>query len=110
MLLQVLILDLDGTLVSAEPDNQEAFRTCQHAVELHLRGPDKPWFCVPRARLVEFFLKLIWKYHIMFCTAGMPDYAETVINKLRETLLVSSNLTERDRKRVSEAVDGRCVP
>lgn len=105
--MQVLILDLDGTLVSAEAHEQDGFRSCQHAVELHLKGSHEPWFCVPRARLKEFFLKLVTKYHIMFCTAGRPDYAETVVDKLRETILDSADLTEDDRRRITQAVDCR---
>lgn len=106
-MLQVLVLDLDGTLVTAEAHDQDAFKSCQHAVELHLQHSDEPWFCVPRAGLVKFFLKLIWRYHIMFCTAGRGDYAETVVQKLRETLLGNVDLDQKQRDRITEVVSRR---
>ena len=104
--MQVLVLDLDGTLVhTAEGEARESFRSCEYAVELHLQDQDEPWFCIPRARLLEFFVQVITKYHIMFCTAGLYHYAETVIEKLREALLNNADLTAQQQKRITHLVD-----
>lgn len=106
--LQVLVLDLDGTLIhTADRNERESFRACEHAVELHIQDEPESWFCIPRARLLEFFLQVVGKYHVMFCTAGAPQYARTVIDKLRETLLSNPDLTEQEQHSLQRSVDAR---
>ncbi len=108
LVLQVLVLDLDGTLIhTAEGDERESFQNCQHAVELHVQDQDQSLFCIPRARLLEFFLQVIGKYYIMFCTAGSPQYAEVVITKLRETLLSKDGLTLQQQDSITRSVKPR---
>ena len=108
LVLQVLILDLDGTLVhTAEGDERKSFQNCQHAVELHVQDQDQSLFCIPRARLLEFFLQVIGKYYIMFCTAGSPQYAEVVITKLREALLSTDGLTPQQQDSITRSVKPR---
>ena len=108
LVLQVLVLDLDGTLIhTAEGDERESFQNCQHAVELHVQGQHQSLFCIPRARLLEFFLQVLGKYYIMFCTAGSPQYAEVVITKLRETLLSNGGWTEPQQANITRSVKFR---
>ena len=108
LVLQVLVLDLDGTLIhTAAGDERESFQNCQHAVELYVQDQDQSFFCIPRARLLEFSLEVLGKYYIMFCTAGSPQYAEVVTTVLRETLLSTGGLTLQQKDSITRSVKFR---
>ncbi|KAL0023633.1 hypothetical protein WJX77_009234 [Trebouxia sp. C0004] len=98
------ILDLDGTLIhSPEGDKRDSFLNRQHAVELHVQDQDQSLFCIPRARLLEFFLQVVGKYYIIFCTAGSPQYAEVVTTKLTETVLSTDGLTLQQQDSITRS-------
>ena len=112
---QVLVLDLDQTIVHTpfEPLEQRALASYQdrgRVFDVALKGQTQPcMFCAPRAYLVQFFCKLYYKCHVMYCTAGSQQYGNDVISNLRAFMLGTPDLDDHQREWIMSITDPRCA-
>lgn len=108
-MLQVLVLDLDETLLRTmrcKPENMEAWNSGLGIMLKTTAGSDK-LFTIPRANLLQFFRCIRNKYHIYFCTAGNHEYAQEVMRVLQTHLLEQVGLTPDEKGWISEHINER---
>lgn len=107
--LQVLVLDLDETLVHStqiEPHNQHLLRSGP-ALAIHFNGEVEKLMVTPRAHLLQFFRHIMHRYHVFFCTTGIQSYAEAVLEAICVSLLSDDSLTSEEKKWIDDVVHKR---
>ena len=107
--LQVLVLDLDETLLRTMPYRPEHMEAWSSGLGIMLKttaGSDK-LFTIPRANLLQFFRHIRNKYHIYFCTAGSHEYAREIMAVLQTHLVDQAGLTADEKGWILEHINER---
>ena len=113
MLVQVLVLDLDHTIVHTPrgPAGQQFLADYPKKGRVFEVSANKQQiFCAPRTYLVNFFCHIYQKYHVMYCTAGSDEYGNAVVKNLQKYMLSTPNLDDRFKKWIMNCTDPRCAP
>ena len=101
---QVLVFDLDRTLVHTPgPDEEhelEAHVGTGRAFDISLGNRTKQTrlVCAPRTNMMQFFLAIRNKFHVMYCTAGELRYGHAVLAGMREHMLKTMAPGDHNRK------------
>ena len=113
VLVQVLVIDLDHTIVHTPHGPAE-----QQALSAHLdngrvfdvsakQPAQQKMVCAPRTYLVNFFCDIFQKYHVMYCTAGSAQYGTDVVSSLQQYMLKTPDLDKRQRMWITKCTDPR---
>lgn len=118
LIVQVLVLDLDQTIVHTPPHGSVEQQILAGYVDsgrvfnVNCKGPwHEKMVCAPRAYLVQFFTSLFQKYHVMYCTAGTAEYGIEVVRSLRAFMLdaAGASLDEHQQRWITDCTDPRYV-
>ncbi|KAF8075513.1 hypothetical protein N665_1089s0007 [Sinapis alba] len=88
---RTIVLDLDETLVhsSMEPPVRV---NVDFMVRLKIQGVVIPMFVVKRPGVTEFLDRISKNYRVAVFTAGLPEYASQVLDKLDKNRVISQRL------------------
>ena len=118
--LQVLVLDLDHTLVhTAETEAERAqLQAASAPASPHNLLDLSPYdtsdrrslsalLCIPRPSLVKFFRVIKNMYHVFYLTAGTQEYGCAVVNAMKAFLLKDGSLSDSEQRWINRAVTAR---
>lgn len=93
--LQVLVLDLDHTIVhTPEAADRRHFASSveeERVFDISLFDKTLPrLLCAPRSHILEFFRTIMDKYYVVYCTAGTQSYGIAVLRGLRRFMLAGA--------------------
>ncbi|XP_018449441.1 uncharacterized protein LOC108820908 [Raphanus sativus] len=88
---RTIVLDLDETLVHSSMDPPVRAHV-DFMVRLKIQGVVIPMFVVKRPGVTEFLDRIGKNYRVAVFTAGLPEYASQVLDKLDKNRVISQRL------------------
>ena len=88
------------------PHNQHLLQSGQ-ATAIHFDGEVDKLMVIPRPHLMQFVRHIIDRYKVLFCTTGIQQYAEAVLQAIGDYLLRDTSVTSEEAKWIKRCFEKR---
>lgn len=114
MFLQVLVLDLDRTIVHTPKTSEqwylETHQQSGRVIDIAIHNESsKRVLCAPRSQIRDFFCLIKDAYHVLYCTAGPQSDGVAVLKGLRNFMLRDGDLDDDMQRWIRVCTDERCA-